>query len=130
MGDVPVATSSGPSVMLNDSAIDGLASALQGTLIKQGDGAFDETRAIWNAMVDKKPALIAQCATTTDIVTAVNFAREHGLLVGVSGSGHNIAGKAVWDDALMIDLGEQRELRPQLIELGAVARRRVQQLER
>ncbi len=116
MADVQIATSSGTSVTLNDGGVEGLASALQGTLIKQGDASYDETRAIWNAMIDKKPALIAQCATTADIVTAVNFAREHGLLVAVRGAGHNIAGKAVWDDALMIDLSKMKSVR---VDAGA-----------
>lgn len=111
MAGAQIATSSGGSAALDDAAVNGLASALKGTLIKQDDPAFDETRAIWNALIDKRPALIVQCATTADIVTTVKFAREHGLLVAVRGAGHNIAGKAVWDDALMIDLSQMKGVR-------------------
>jgi hypothetical protein len=65
---------------------------------------YDEVRQIWNAMIDRRPALIARCRSPEDVVQAVKFARKHNLLVSVRGGGHNIAGNAVCDDGLMIDL--------------------------
>jgi FAD/FMN-containing dehydrogenase len=83
---------------------------LDGTLIRPGDAGYDEARKIWNGMVDRKPALIAQCASTRDVVSAVNHAREHGLVVAVRGGGHNVAGNAVCDDGLVIDLRPMKDV--------------------
>ena len=111
MAGIDIATGSGTTSTVDEGAISSLASGLDGKLIRQGDAVYDETRAIWNAMIDKRPGLIVQCGSTSDVVTAVDFAREHELLVAVRGAGHNIAGKAVWDDALMIDLSRMRGVR-------------------
>lgn len=75
-----------------------------GETLVPGDAGFDTARQIWNAMIDRKPALIARCSSPEDVVQAVKLAREHSLLVSVRGGGHNIAGNAVCDDGLMIDL--------------------------
>ena len=111
MAGINIATGYGTTSTVDEGAISSLASGLDGKLIQQGDAVYDETRAIWNAMIDKRPGLIVQCASTSDVVTAVNFARAHDLLVAVRGAGHNIAGKAVWDDALMIDLSQMKGVR-------------------
>ena len=111
MAGVQIVTPSGSSETLDEAAVDALSSALQGRLIQQSDATYDETRAIWNAMIDKRPGLIVQCASTSDIVAAVNFAREHDLLVAVRGAGHNIAGKAVCEGGLMIDLSQMKGVR-------------------
>lgn len=89
---------------MDQAVIRGLAPHLTGTLLCPGDDHYDDARTIWNAMIDKRPAAIARCETTGDVVAAVNFAREHDLLVSVRGGGHNVAGNAVCDDGLMIDL--------------------------
>lgn len=81
-----------------------LAGQLDGSLQRPGDPEYDTARTIWNAMIDRHPALIARCVSTADVVAAVRFAREHELLVSVRGGGHNVAGNAVCDDGLMIDL--------------------------
>jgi FAD/FMN-containing dehydrogenase len=81
-----------------------LASAIQGELLAPGSADYDETRAIWNAMIDRRPALIVRCASGDDAAAAVGFARENGLLTSVRGAGHNIAGNSIADGALMIDL--------------------------
>lgn len=81
-----------------------LAGQLDGSLQRPGDPEYDKARTIWNSMIDRRPALIACCASTTDVVAAVRFAREHDILVSVRGGGHNVAGNAVCDDGLMIDL--------------------------
>ena len=81
-----------------------LAAALRGQVIRPDDPAYDEARRVWNGMIDKYPALIARCTGTADVVAAVQFARANGLLVAVRGGGHNVAGNAVNDGGLVIDL--------------------------
>src|SRR4051812_9517668 len=73
------------------------------TLIKDEDG-YASARSIWNGMVDRSPGLIVRCHGASDVMQAVNFAREHDLVVAVRGGGHNIAGNAVCEGGLMIDL--------------------------
>ncbi|HLA53828.1 MAG TPA: FAD-binding oxidoreductase [Flavitalea sp.] len=81
-----------------------LKSAISGEVILPGEAGYDAARAIWNGMFDRKPAVIARCANTDDVVQAVNFGRENSLLIAIKGGGHNSAGTAVCDDGLMIDL--------------------------
>jgi hypothetical protein len=81
-----------------------LAGQLDGSLQRPGDPEYDEARTIWNAMIDRRPALIVRCVSTADVVAAVRFARELDMLVSVRGGGHNVAGNAVCDEGLMIDL--------------------------
>ncbi|HEY7275197.1 MAG TPA: FAD-binding protein, partial [Trebonia sp.] len=85
-----------------------LTAALRGTLILPGEPAYTEARAVYNAMIDRRPAAIARCADTADVIACVRFARTHGLDIAVRGGGHNAAGLAVADDALVIDLSELR----------------------
>lgn len=89
---------------LQRANVDALKAHFRGDLLRPGDAGYDEARQVWNAMVDRKPALIARCVSPEDVVQAVKFARRHDLLVSIRGGGHNIAGKAVCDDGLMIDL--------------------------
>jgi FAD/FMN-containing dehydrogenase len=76
----------------------------EGTLIGQGDEAYDAHRAVWNAMVDRRPALIARCASATDVAAAIRYARQRDLEIGVKCGGHNVLGLAVPQDGLMVDL--------------------------
>jgi FAD/FMN-containing dehydrogenase len=80
-------------------------------LVQPSDTDYDEARAVWNGMVDRYPALIVQCAGVADVVTSVNFAKEHDLLVAVRGGGHNTAGNAVCDGGLVIDLSIMKGVR-------------------
>jgi hypothetical protein len=89
---------------LEESAFRELASTFRGELIRTGDDRYESARRIWNGMIDKRPALIARCTGVADVVTAVDFARENDLLVAVRGGGHNVAGNAVCDDGIVIDL--------------------------
>jgi hypothetical protein len=81
-----------------------LAAAVHGSLILPGDPEYDQARAVYNAMIDKRPAAIARCRDAADVITCVRFAREHGVEIAVRGGGHSVAGLGVRDDALVIDL--------------------------
>lgn len=85
-----------------------LRTNLQGEVLLPGDDAYSEARTIWNAMIDRRPGLIARCQTTEDVEQAVNFARENNLAIAIHGGGHNVAGNAVVDDGVMIDLSPMR----------------------
>jgi len=89
---------------LDPLVVQGLAAAMRGALIQPGDPTYDEARTVYNAMIDKHPALIAQCATVADVIAAVTFARDHDLLVAIRGGGHNGPGLGTCDDGLVIDL--------------------------
>ena len=96
------------SAQTTTAPYDELASALRGELIMPGDPAYDEARAVYNAMIDKRPAAIARVRDTADVVAAVRFARDHEIEIAVRGGGHNAGGFGVWDDALVIDLSLMR----------------------
>ncbi len=87
-----------------DEHINQFAASLRGELIRSGDPGYDSARAVYNGMIDKHPALIARCADVADVIAAVTFAREQGLLLAVRGGGHNGAGLGTCDGGLVIDL--------------------------
>ena len=91
--------------------VEELKGGFQGEILLPSDGAYDSARKIWNAMIDKRPAVIARCATTSDVVRAVTFARDNKLVLAVRGGGHNIAGSALCDDGLVIDLSKMTAAR-------------------
>ena len=106
--------------MLNEPRIDpqpspeavaAFRASLRGALLQPGDEAFDATRVIWNGMIDRRPALIARCHGVADVIASVNFARAHGFRVSVRAGGHNVAGYAVCDGGLMIDLSPMHAVR-------------------
>jgi FAD/FMN-containing dehydrogenase len=97
-------------VSLDAEAVSTFAASLRGDLVHTTSDDYDEARSIWNAMIDRRPGLIVRCAGTADVVRAVAFAKEHGLLVSVRGAGHNIAGKALRDGALLVDLSGLRSV--------------------
>ena len=104
-----------PDTALDTAASRNLATGIEtlrrqfdGQIVLPRDAAYESARRIWNAMIDKHPALIARCATTSDVVRAVNFARDNGLPLAVRGGGHNIAGNAVCDDGIVIDLSQMK----------------------
>jgi len=89
---------------LNQASIVDLSSRFLGVLLRPDQSGYDEVRRVHNGMIDRRPALIAGCLGNADIVDAVNFARTHGLELAVRGGGHNVAGRAVCDDGLMLDM--------------------------
>jgi FAD/FMN-containing dehydrogenase len=106
-----IATLTGSEVVLEQPAVDAFKAALRGELITPDSPDYGAARTVWNAMVDKRPALIARCAGVADVISAVNFARQHQLILSVRGGGHNVAGAAVCDGGLMIDLSSMRGIR-------------------
>lgn len=96
--------------MTSETLAEKLRTHMRGKVLLPSDDGYDEARKVWNGMVDKRPALIARCTGTEDVVAAVQLAREHELQVSVRGGGHNYAGKAVCDDGLMIDLSPMKSI--------------------
>ena len=94
----------GGAVRVSPEILQAFRNGFRGTIVAPEDSDYDETRKIWNAMIDRRPGLIVRCTGTADIVHAVRFARQHQFLVSVRGGGHNIAGLAVCEGGLMIDL--------------------------
>lgn len=94
----------------DEAAIADLANELRGELLRPGDAGYDEARRVYNAMIDKRPALIVRCADAADVVAAVNFGREQRMLIAVRGGGHNGAGLALVDGGLVIDLSGMRSV--------------------
>jgi FAD/FMN-containing dehydrogenase len=104
MRDCTLRTLDGNTVTVSRDAVTQLDNALSGNVVTPDHPEYKEIRSVWNAMIDRRPGLIVRCADAQDVVSAVDFAREHRLLVAVRGAGHNIAGNAVCDGGLMIDL--------------------------
>jgi hypothetical protein len=93
---------------VDPAAIEAFKRHFQGQALLQGDASYDLARRIWNASIDKHPGLIARCSDATDVVRAVKFARTNNLLVAVKGGGHNVAGRALCDDGMVIDLSPMK----------------------
>ena len=96
---------------MRDEDIGQFRQNLRGRLITRSDSDYDEARSLYNAMIDKRPLLIAKCVDTADIIAAVNFGREHDLLIAIRGGGHNGPGLASCDDGLVIDLSMMKGVR-------------------
>lgn len=94
---------------------------IKGAMLQPGDAEYDNARKVWNSMIDRNPALIAQCTNADDIVECVKFARKHNMLVSVRGGGHNVAGNAVCDGGLMIDLSKMKEIKVDVANKTATA---------
>src|SRR5438552_16309028 len=93
---------------LDEEALAGLRERVRGPVLTPDAPGYDDARAIWNGLIDRRPALIVQCSGAADVVDAVTFAREQNLLVSIKGGGHNVAGNAVNDGGLVIDLSQMR----------------------
>jgi len=98
-------------MVLDEAAVQGFQTSLRGPLLCPGDAGYDEARTVWNANIDKRPALLARCAGVADVINAVNFARTHHLLVSVRGGGHNIPGNCMCNGGLVIDLSRMKGIR-------------------
>lgn len=102
--DLPAIRLDGSATTLRRSEVADFAASLRGAVLLPGDGGYDAARKVWNGMFDKRPALIARCAAPSDVMLAVNFAREHQLLTAVRAGGHSLSGKSSCDGGIVIDL--------------------------
>lgn len=105
-----IETQAGGKESFGQEVIDGLSTSMRGGAFEDGTAEYDEGRTIWNAMVDRKPGLVLRAMGASDVSQAVNFARENGLLMAVRSGGHQIAGHAVADGALLLDLSNMRSV--------------------
>jgi FAD/FMN-containing dehydrogenase len=110
-GTIEIARREGTHTTLTPEQLDDLALRLDGSLLHPGDDGWAEPLLIWNGMVAAAPALVVQPASARDVATAVTFARERGLLVSVKGGGHNIAGTAIAERGLTLDMSRMREVK-------------------
>src|SRR4030095_12240813 len=111
MTDLRVLERAGADAVLREAAVEEFRGSLRGRLLRIGDDGYDAARKIWNGMIDRHPALIARCAGAADVIRGVDFARSNDLVVAVRGGGHNIAGNAVCDGGLVIDLSTMKTVR-------------------
>ncbi len=112
MSGLTAATRDGSGTATIDAeALEAFVTGHRGPCLTAADDGYDDARIIWNGSIDKRPAIIAQCAGAADVIDAVNFARQHDLRVAVRGGGHNVAGNAVCDDGIVIDLSAMNGVR-------------------
>jgi FAD/FMN-containing dehydrogenase len=111
MHDLSLASRRGGATRIEGTRLEAFRAAMRGETLVPGEPGYDAARVVWNGMIDRRPALVARCSGVADVLLSVDLAREHDLLVSVRGGGHNIAGKAVCDDGLMIDLSRMRYVR-------------------
>lgn len=98
-------------MILEEAVIQEFRATLRGKLLRSSEDGYDDARKVFNGMIDKRPALIVRCAGVADVINAVNFARTNELLVAVRGGGHNVAGYAVCDGGVVIDLSQMKGMR-------------------
>ncbi|MBI4537497.1 MAG: FAD-binding oxidoreductase [candidate division NC10 bacterium] len=108
MAIVTARSTEGAEIHLDANTLGDLRARLRGALLLPGDPGYDESRAIWNGLIDRRPALVGCCLGVADVAACVNFARERNLGLSVKGGGHNISGLAVCDGGLMLDLSRMR----------------------
>lgn len=108
--DIKALNLEGKSIHIEKALLDELRTKIRGSLILPEDPTYDETRKIWNAMVDRRPAFIVQCKEVEDIIQAVKFAKASRLLISIRGGGHNIAGRSLFNDMMLLDLSKMRSV--------------------
>jgi hypothetical protein len=111
VGDLPAKTLAGDDVLLRGSSVEAFAASLRGDVVLPGFDDYEQARHIWNGMFDMRPAMIARCTGASDVIQAVNFAREHRLLTSVRGGGHSFSGKSTCNGGIVIDLQPMQGVR-------------------
>jgi FAD/FMN-containing dehydrogenase len=111
MTEIRLASLQGGAIALGTDTLDALRQSLRGAVCLPEEAGYDEARTIWNAMIDRHPGAVVRCKGASDIIRAVTFAREHGVLLAVRAGGHNIAGNAVCEAGLLLDLSLMRSVR-------------------
>jgi FAD/FMN-containing dehydrogenase len=111
MSGIRITTLSDEEAFLSEDVIQNLKGLIQGDVLLPSHDDYDQARKIWNGMIDKRPAFIVRCTGPADVIDAVKFARAHDLLVSVRGGGHNVAGKSLCDDGMVIDLSKMKGIR-------------------
>jgi hypothetical protein len=101
-------TAATSTARLSAEGVQALRARVRGPVLTPDDAAYDDARSVWNAMIDRRPAIVVRCSDTPDVAAAVQFAREHNLLICIKGGGHNIAGLAVADGAMLLDMSGLR----------------------
>jgi len=104
-------TVGGEQAIISPEGLQGLRSSLRGQACLKDETGFDEARTIWNGMINRSPGLVVRCAGAADVMRSVDFARQHDLVLAVRGGGHNIAGNAVCEGGLLIDLSPMKSVR-------------------
>lgn len=107
---IDVAGRDGGRVSMDPGHLEDLRTRIQGRVLRPGDEGWDGAVLIWNAIVSRTPALVVQPEAARDVAAAVGFARDHGLLISVKGGGHNIAGTALADGGLTLDMSRMRDV--------------------
>ena len=110
MRTLSIMSKDGTGESLSTDTVDHFKDNMRGDLIIPEDDQYESARKLWNGMIDKKPALIARCTGVEDVVTAVNFSKEHNLLFSIRSGGHNVAGTAIAEGGLVVDLSAMRNV--------------------
>jgi FAD/FMN-containing dehydrogenase len=110
MSTLEVADRTEAANRIDSAAVDALRAGLRGQVILPGEAGYDNARTVWNAMIDRKPAVVVRCLGASDIIRSIRFGRDQNLALAVRGGGHNIAGSAVCDDGLLVDLSPMRSV--------------------
>lgn len=110
MNAIELKTRWGKTISLNEETVRVFNSRLRGSLLMEGDVEYETARKVWNGSIDKKPALIVRCHGAADIMTAIDFVRDHELLFSVRAGGHNVSGSAIADCGLVIDVSQMRSV--------------------
>jgi FAD/FMN-containing dehydrogenase len=111
VADFPARTLAGGAAALRGTDIQDLAASMRGRVLIAGQDGYDQARRVWNAMFDRRPAVIARCASPSDVMRAVTFAREHQLLTAVRAGGHSLSGKSTCDGGIVIDMTPMQAVR-------------------
>ena len=120
MDSVSIATRDGGTTELSGDSLQELASGLGGSLVTRSSANYEDVRAVWNAMIETRPALIARCASAADVQRCVRFASANNLLFSIRGAGHNIAGSALVEDGFTIDLSQMRDVEVDPVSATAI----------